>query len=42
MSATVALTAEFTRVAGGGRFAQWLAGTCVLLGPIFLLQGACS
>lgn len=39
MSATVALTAEFTRVAGGGRFAQWLAGACVLLGPIFLLQG---
>lgn len=39
MSATVALTAEFTRIAGGGRFAQWLAGACVLLGPIFLLQG---
>jgi 4-amino-4-deoxy-L-arabinose transferase-like glycosyltransferase len=39
MTATVALTAEFARVLGGGRFAQWLAGACVLLGPIFLLQG---
>ena len=39
MTATVALTAEFTRVVGGGRFAQWLAGLCMLLGPIFLLQG---
>jgi 4-amino-4-deoxy-L-arabinose transferase-like glycosyltransferase len=39
MSATVALTAEFTRVAGGGRFAQWLAGAGVLLGPDFLLDG---
>jgi Dolichyl-phosphate-mannose-protein mannosyltransferase len=27
------------RVVGGGRFAQWLAGSCVLLGPIFLIQG---
>jgi 4-amino-4-deoxy-L-arabinose transferase-like glycosyltransferase len=40
MSATVALTAEFTRALGGGRFAQWLAGLCVLLAPIFLVQGA--
>lgn len=39
MAATVALTAEFTRTLGGGRFAQWLAGACVALGPIFLLQG---
>jgi hypothetical protein len=39
MTATVALTAEFTRVVGGGRFAQWLAGLCVMLGPIFLIQG---
>src|SRR5216683_3228410 len=39
MTATVAVTAEFTRIVGGGRFAQWLAGSCVLLGPIFLLQG---
>jgi hypothetical protein len=39
MSATVALTAEFTRIVGGSRFAQWLAGLCILLGPIFLLQG---
>jgi hypothetical protein len=39
MAATVGLTAEFARVVGGGRFAQGLAGACVLLGPIFLLQG---
>jgi len=39
MTATVALTSEFARVVGGGRFAQWLAGACILLGPIFLLQG---
>ncbi|MGA2563906.1 MAG: glycosyltransferase family 39 protein [Steroidobacteraceae bacterium] len=39
MAAAVALTCEFTRAVGGGRFAQWLAGLCVLLGPIFLLQG---
>jgi hypothetical protein len=39
MSATVGLTAEFVGVLGGRRFAQWLAGLCVLLGPIFLIQG---
>ena len=39
MTMTVALTAEFTRVVGGGRFAQWLAGACVLFGPIVLFQG---
>jgi hypothetical protein len=39
MTATVALTAEFARLVGGGRFAQWLAGACVLLAPIFLIQG---
>ena len=39
MTATVALTAEFARLVGGGRFAQWLAGSCLLVGPIFLLQG---
>ena len=39
ISATVALTAEFARAVGGGRFAQWLAGLCVLLGPVFLLDG---
>jgi hypothetical protein len=39
MTATVALAAEFARIVGGGRFAQWLAGSCVLLGPIFLIQG---
>jgi len=39
MTATVALTAEFVRLIGGGRFAQWLAGLCVLLAPIFLILG---
>ena len=39
LTATVALTAEFTRALGGSRFAQWLAGACVLLGPIFLIEG---
>ena len=39
MSATVGFTAEYARILGGGRFAQWLAGLCVLLGPIFLIQG---
>lgn len=39
MTAMVALTAEFTRLIGGGRFAQWLAGLCALLGPIFLIHG---
>ena len=39
MSGVVALAAEFAALLGGGRFAQWLAGLCVLLGPIFLIQG---
>ena len=39
MSATVALTAEFTHSLGGDRFAQWLAGACVLLSPVFLIHG---
>jgi len=39
VSATVGLTAEFSRLIGGNRFAQWLAGACVLLGPIFLTDG---
>jgi 4-amino-4-deoxy-L-arabinose transferase-like glycosyltransferase len=39
MAASVALTAEFTRALGGGRFAQWLAGLCVLGGGIFLTYG---
>jgi 4-amino-4-deoxy-L-arabinose transferase-like glycosyltransferase len=39
MAAAVALTSEFARAVGGGRFAQWLAGSCMLLGPIFLIQG---
>ena len=38
-TATVGLTAELAWLAGGSRFAQWLGGLCVLLGPIFLLQG---
>jgi len=39
LSATVALSAEFTRTLGGGRFAQWLAGLCVLFSPQFLAIG---
>jgi hypothetical protein len=39
MAATVALTAEFARILGGGRFAQGLAGLCVLLGGVFLVDG---
>ncbi len=39
MAATVALSAEFARLLGGGRFAQWLAGLCVLGGGIFLALG---
>jgi 4-amino-4-deoxy-L-arabinose transferase-like glycosyltransferase len=38
-TATVWASAEFARVIGGGRFAQWLAGLCVLLSPIFLIEG---
>jgi hypothetical protein len=39
MSATVALAAEFTRLLGGGRFAQWLAGLAVLCAPVLLVDG---
>lgn len=39
MAATVALTAEFARAMGGGRFAQWLSGLTVLLGGDFLVDG---
>jgi hypothetical protein len=39
MAATVALTAKFTQALGGGRYAQWLAGLCLLLSPYFLLSG---
>src|SRR5579862_1268551 len=39
MAATVALTAEFARALGGGRFAQWLAGVTVVLGGVFLVDG---
>jgi len=39
LSATVALSAEFARTLGGGRFAQWLAGLCVLCSSQFLAIG---
>ena len=39
MAATVALTAEFTRTLGGGRFAQWLAALATALGSVFLVDG---
>lgn len=39
MAGTVGLTAEFARAIGGGRFAQGLAGACMALAPVFLLQG---
>ncbi|MDE2465532.1 MAG: glycosyltransferase family 39 protein, partial [Alphaproteobacteria bacterium] len=36
---TVGLTAQFTEVVGGGRYAQWLAGVCALLSPYLLISG---
>jgi len=39
MAATVAMTAEFARAIGGGRFAQWLAGLCALGAGHFLAIG---
>jgi hypothetical protein len=39
MAVTVALTAEFARALGGGRFAEWLAGLCVAAAPQFLVIG---
>jgi 4-amino-4-deoxy-L-arabinose transferase-like glycosyltransferase len=39
MTATVALTVEFARSLGGGRFAQWLAGLTVLFSAAFLVEG---
>lgn len=39
MAATVALTADFARQLGGGRFAQALAGLCVFLAPALLAGG---
>ena len=39
MSATVALTADFARMLGGGRFAQWLCGLAVFFAPVFLVDG---
>jgi hypothetical protein len=38
-AATTALTAEFALAIGGGRFAQWLAGFCILMAPDYLLNG---
>jgi hypothetical protein len=38
-AATIALTVDFTRSVGGNRFAQWLAGICALLAPLYLLAG---
>ncbi len=39
MTATVALTAEFAALIGGGRFAQALAGLCALFAPDLLADG---
>ena len=39
MSATVAASSEFTRAIGGGRFAQSLAGLCMLGAGFFLVDG---
>ena len=39
MTATVAMTAEFARLNGGGRFAQWLSGLALLFGLEFLVFG---
>jgi hypothetical protein len=39
LSLVVALTAEFARAVGGGRFAQYLAGLCAFLAPFFLTIG---
>ena len=38
-AATVALTADFARQLGGGRFAQFLAGLCTLLAPALVAGG---
>jgi 4-amino-4-deoxy-L-arabinose transferase-like glycosyltransferase len=38
MAITAGLTAEFVRSEDGDAFAQWLAGSCALLAPIFLFQ----
>lgn len=39
LSGTVVMTAEFVRAAGGGRYAQWLAGLCTALALQFLAFG---
>ena len=38
-AATVALTADFARQLGGGRFAQFVAGLCTLLAPALVAGG---
>lgn len=39
-AALVVLTILLTRQLGGGRFAQWLAGLCVLMPPVYLMVGS--
>jgi len=39
MTATVALSADYAKRLGGGRFAQALAGLCVLFAPVLLVDG---
>ncbi len=39
MSTVVALTAEFARALGGGRYSQLLSGLCALAAPYFLTAG---
>src|SRR3954454_14942426 len=39
MIAVIALTILIVRELGGSRFAMWLAGICVFLGPIWLNMG---
>ena len=39
MAATTALAAEYARLLGGGRFAQWLCGLAVLCAPVLLVDG---
>src|ERR1700733_589574 len=39
LSATIALSVDFARSLGGGRFAQWLVGLSVLFSPYFLALG---
>lgn len=38
-AATVAMAVAFTRLIGGGRAAQWLAGICVMCSPVLMVMG---